>query len=499
MLANMLRSPALQSVRSRLQEFLAANYVVMVLAGAASLSFLLYWLAFVRPFDLFRLYETPLLDLQKVSSVNPLARWLLLVALVEQGVIYAIAWRVAQEAKGRAAWIVIFGGALASGLVLLIMYPYDAADIFDYIMHGRMTALYGANPFVQVISEYPHDVFRAYVGWPNTPSAYGPLWEILAAITVRLAGDGIIANVVAFKVLSGLFLAGSIGLVAAILRRVAPERALVGVLLLAWNPVVLYETLGHGHNDIVIVFWMLGAAWALLTRHYTLAILALLAGALVKFVPVLLLPAAGLVALRGLHGAGARLRFLAGTAVAGTALVVLAYAPFWENVDILGIERRQKMFTSSLPAAIYVWLQSIWGAERAAWNISTAAAALTGLFAIAMGWRAWREASWLGYARSAVYTLMFYLLITGPWFQNWYAIWPLGLAVLLPPGHALRLVQVFVFASLSKPLLFAPMFLWVTSFPSQLWRELRMGPAIMSLPWLYAVYAMWQSWWSRRR
>ena len=76
-----------------------------------------------------------------------------------------------------------------------------------------------------------------------------------------------------------------------------PPRALAGTLLLAWNPLILYETLGQGHNDVAMLFWVLACAWCLARRRYTLAVLALVAGALFKFVPLLLLPAAGLIAL----------------------------------------------------------------------------------------------------------------------------------------------------------------------------------------------------------
>jgi hypothetical protein len=64
--------------------------------------------------------------------------------------------------------------------------------------------------------------------------------EALAGIAARLVGDGVLANVLAFKLLGGFFWADSVGLVALILRQVAPQPVLAGVILLAWNPVILY-------------------------------------------------------------------------------------------------------------------------------------------------------------------------------------------------------------------------------------------------------------------
>ena len=53
-------------------------------------------------------------------------------------VLYWLGVRAAQRAQGRVAWLVVLGGALVSGGLLLWMYPIDAADIFDNIMHGRI-------------------------------------------------------------------------------------------------------------------------------------------------------------------------------------------------------------------------------------------------------------------------------------------------------------------------------------------------------------------------
>jgi alpha-1,6-mannosyltransferase len=150
--------------------------------------------------------------------------------------------------------------------------------------------VYGGNPFLPATSQFATDPFYEYIAWKGWPSAYGPGWETMAALVARLAGNGVVANVLAFKMLPGAFLCARLGLVALTLREKAPQHALASTLLLAWNPIVLFEIWGNGHNDMAMVFWMLVAALALSRRRYTLATLALVAGALVKFIPVLLIP-----------------------------------------------------------------------------------------------------------------------------------------------------------------------------------------------------------------
>jgi len=286
-----------------------------VLLGAGALSVLCYWWFFVRPFGLLDMANRPLQDLFKLSKTDPGARGQVIAGYLILGALYWLGWRAAQRIErkdARRAWIIVVGAALIAALTLLFMYPFGAADLFDNIMHGRILGVYRGNPFADVTAQFRGDPLYSYTAWRRTPSAYGPAWEMLAGGTAWLVHQtlgvsetprvSVVANAVAFKLLSGAFLAASALVVALILRRKAPERALAGVLLLAWNPVILVETLGNGHNDIAMIFWVLAAAWALVGGRYTLAVLALVVGALVKFVPVLMLPAALLVAWRELGG-----------------------------------------------------------------------------------------------------------------------------------------------------------------------------------------------------
>jgi alpha-1,6-mannosyltransferase len=485
---------ALQQIRSRVQAPVAARYANLVLASAAIGAVLLYWIALVQPYNLLDLYDRPLLDLYRISKEDPAARWPMLWALLAVGVFYWLGWRAAQRAQGRLAWVIVLGGALASATTLLFLFPFGAADIFDNIMHGRLLGIYWHNPFYAVAQQFPDDPFRPYMAWPGHPSAYGPLWELLAAGATRLTGDGIVANVIVFKLIGGFFLAASTLVVMAILHRFAPERALAGVVLLAWNPIILYETLGHGHNDIAMVFWILLSVWLLLSERYTLAILALLVGALIKYIPLLMLPAAGLIALRNLPDWRARLRFVTITALLAIGLVLLAYSLFWRDLYVLSIGRRSQLFTTSIPALLhYNWLAPWLGKELSGVWISGVAAGLTALFALWQGVQAWRDQSWISFPQAAFNILMFYLLVTCLWFQSWYALWPLGLAALLPPGHAARLAALFGYAVLSKQFIFEPMWLWIKPFPAQDWRELRLGPAVLAVPWIYSLIAIWDS------
>ncbi len=224
-------------------------------------------------------------------------------------------------------WLVVGGFALLFNIALLPMYPVDAADIYDYIIRGRMSTVYGLNPMAVTPNKVSDDPFYKFAAWTNVTLGYGPGWEMIAAATSRIAGDDPTANVIAFKVLAVLCYLLTAVLGGLILREIAPRRALLGVLLFTWNPLGLFMTAGVGHNDSVMVLLMALSVYCLVRRWYVASTLAAVLGALVKFIPILILPIIALVALRELNASG-RLRYLALSGVASVALVILTFAPY---------------------------------------------------------------------------------------------------------------------------------------------------------------------------
>lgn len=495
MLSTSTSSTSLQNLKFRIQHPVAERHAVATLLIVTALSALIYAVLFTQPFSLIALQNRPLFDLRAAGNGDALIVWKQIAAFLALGGLYWLGWHAALRVRSRAAWSIVLSGALIFGGLLLFVYPFDAADLFDNILHGRILSVYGANPFQDVAAQFKSDPFFYYTAWRQSVSAYGPAWEVLAGLMVRVAGNGVVANVILFKLVLGGILAACAVLIALILRRIAPERMLAGVVLLVWNPVVLFETIGSGHNDIAMMVWVLLAAWCVLKRRYTLAVLALIGGALIKYIPLLLIPIVLALALRDLSDHRARLRFMIITSLATIVLIVIAYVPFWHGVETLSIERRAQLFTTSLPAVIFFQLQaSAPPGAAAAKGVSLIAVGLTALASLVLATRAWRDRSELSFARSAFYLLMFYLLITCLWFHQWYAIWPLAVAALLPPGHAPRLAALFSYTALIKPLVLGPLLFWQKPLPSQVLRETLLGPIVMSLAWLYAAYALWDTW-----
>ncbi|MBE0682301.1 MAG: hypothetical protein IH589_10335 [Anaerolineales bacterium] len=404
---------------------------------------------------------------------------------------YWLGYRISNKVQNRSGWVIVVFGMFTFIVVFLFVAPFDAADIYDNIMHGRILGVHQANPFQQVIADYPNDPFHEYAAWKNARSAYGPLWELLAGLTARLAGDGIIANVLAFKLLPGIFHLAGVVVVVLYLRQTAPEQALGGALLLGWNPLMLYETWGNGHNDVAMAFWFLAAAWWILRRHYTLAALSLMVGALIKFIPILLIPTVLLIGWRSLETIRARLLFLVNTALLSLLITAASYYPFWNGFATLSFDRRMQMFSASIPATIFQLLKPTLGLNDAARLVSLSALGLLAVFVLIQSFRINEKESSRNFPQTTFYILAFYLLITCLWFQQWYTLWLVCLApLLLKPNR--RLAILFSFWVVTKQLVFSRIFVATMFFKPE--TAIYLTPlhtlAVLGVPWIYAVWIL---------
>jgi hypothetical protein len=306
-------------------------------------------------------------------------------------------------------------------------------------------------------------------------------------LTARITGNSLLGTVIGFKLLCGSFYVVSVGFVIAILQRKSPGRSLTGVWLFACNPLVLYETFGHGHNDITLTACLLASVWFMIDRRYTLAILSLVVGALFKHVTLLAIPAALVCALVEMKGWKTKIRYLLITGLSSFLLIIIAYQPLWIGWKTLNLTARMYMYTTSLPAIIHTWYRDDIDLVLLSQTVSWVTSGLTLLVALYIAWRARNDRSWLSYPKAALTTLMFYLLVTCLWFQQWYMVWPIGLAALLPMGGLVFLTLMSSFTVMTKVLIAAPPLLWAKPLPRAQYRELWLSLEVMILPWLVSI------------
>lgn len=507
--------------------------VLVILGGISGMA---YYLGFVNPYRLSVHYNTPLQDLAKLngaagSAANAWAlTWIVLFAC------YFLAFRFCPPANEvsrtfrRAALFIVCGWAAFYSINMLFMYPVGAADIFDQIFRARLLSHYGLNPFVTLPASIQGDPLQKFVAWRGDPSPYGPMWESLAGGTSWLAGDDLWRNLVLFKLLVMVAYGINIVLTYGILRASKPDWALRGTLFFAWNPLMVFEVAGNGHNDSIVATFILLAVYLFVTARRVAVFPAVMAGALTKFVPVLLGPIFAAAIWRDRvgypprerttdHPAGnpvkewvhTHLDALVTLAIGTTAalgMAVLLYAPFWTGPGSIGALSREKLFTASLPKVALDLLTLNFGVNAGVAQDAVRSAAMILTILVTLGLTLWvllkgeacseieREALVSRTLSASYEVIFFYLAFATLWFQPWYLIWLIALTA--PVGRMVNANRTILFCLGGVANYFVWDFIWLWNKTPIRNIQVTAVIAIYSLPLFYSLYVWVKPWVDKR-
>ena len=269
------------------------------------------------------------------------------------------AWLVLRKTaqdRMRTTRSLIWPGAVVAGIIAIVTPAMLSHDILVYASYSRVLATYHANPYFVPISAFPGDPFTAHNYWSHVVSAYGPIWMLVCGFFGALLSPDANIYVVAFRVFALLVHLLNTWLVGRTLRTMgrSPRTVTVGMLLYAWNPLLLLESGLGGHNDgLMITFILAGILLAaraekrgelLRGRGYLPVVAALTLAALVKFTALPILAAFLLLlackALRPAAESAYKLRqalrnwrsallVLICSGLAGLLVALIFYGPFW--------------------------------------------------------------------------------------------------------------------------------------------------------------------------
>ena len=246
----------------------------------------------------------------------------LLGAVVSFVFVVRAAWR--GEVSLRTALFLTVG----AHAVVIVLPLLVSRDVYSYIAYGNIAGLHHANPYIQTPIDFPNDAVSSLVGpaWFSTPAVYGPLFTGFASLVVR-AVDSVQAQVEVFRWTALCASLGTVAVIATTVRRAKPSRAAFAVAAFGMNPVVLFSSVGSGHNDLLVAFLVAVALALLLAGRDRFAVVALTLATAVKVVaglPLLLL----VVWCTARAPAGRRLRTFVTHAGLAAAIWLVCAAPF---------------------------------------------------------------------------------------------------------------------------------------------------------------------------
>jgi hypothetical protein len=168
---------------------------------------------------------------------------------------YVWLWRE-RPALSATTVVVVATIALAT---LLPSFPVGSKDVFLYAFFGKVWGTYHSNPYTVPPAAFALDAWQPYVQvlWAKQPAPYGPLFLWQARLVDAIAAGDLLAAVALHKVIALAALAATI-LIGA--HAIAPAQRGYQAALLAWNPLLLFESIGNGHNDAVMVLLLMIAS-----------------------------------------------------------------------------------------------------------------------------------------------------------------------------------------------------------------------------------------------
>jgi hypothetical protein len=323
----------------------------------------------------------------------------------------------------------VVGGVVAVAVVAFACAPVLLShDAFSYVDYARLGVKHGLDPYVHAPEAAPSDPAFAHVTWPETTSAYGPLFTIA---TYPLAWLPVWAAIATLKALAAISVLGLAWVVAGLAARRGVDEARAAAFV-ALNPLVLVHVVGGAHNDGLAMFVaMLGVA-ALVARREAASGAALIASAAIKSSALFVAPFAFVETLRTSTSmsTGRKLdtetsfrpinRFVGGAVGAAVVLAVAGYVAFgWRWLHAFGLAGENQGRSSHM--SIPVTFARLTGIDEGA--VRTAALLLFGIAVVWLLWRTWRGFDWI---RAAAWA-GFGLLLATSWLLPWYLVWPLPL------------------------------------------------------------------------
>ena len=330
--------------------------------------------------------------------------------------------------------------SLAFQIIILFSYPALSTDVLSYILSDRVAVVYHRNVWTTKPNEFKNDPYYYLVypiypttDWTNQTRIYGGTNQAVYSLATAVSGNDFAVNLLSHKLVVFAFNLGTIFLVWLILSRFFPKELVSGMKMVFLNPLFIIETVGSGHNDILMIFFMLLAYFFVLSRKFWLSGLALALSTQVKSTSLLFA-----VVLGGYLLGQKRIKDLAVFGLFYGLTVLGIY--YLMGINIFSVVRRTAYSTSvywqSLPMLVNKFLPS-------------AKILLTAGLGVFLLWQMYKTViKKENPLKIYVEILLVYLLFFLNAYWNWYPIWILTLLPFIPDNRLQKVILAFTLTSL---------------------------------------------------
>ena len=212
----------------------------------------------------------------------------LLIASALTALIVWVVWRRRTSTPKTLGVILVFALLFRLLLIPLSELPLSS-DMYRYVWDGRVQGA-GISPYLYVPEDpalaglrddkiYPNINRRDYAHTIYPPFAQVFFWAV-SSVTQSISG---------FKLAMALCDFATIGFLVACLHRL--QQPLERVVVYAWHPLPIWEFCASGHLDALMILCVVIAIWLRLRNQPGLTGVALACATLVKFFPLVLVPA----------------------------------------------------------------------------------------------------------------------------------------------------------------------------------------------------------------
>lgn len=287
---------------------------------------------------------------------------------------------------------------------MAIFMPPANSDVFYYSMSASLAAD-GINPYVHVLADFPDNPLFTFNHWIDIGSVYGPVWTWTGSWILRITGTDPVLAITGYRVLMSV-ISIALVLVTYWIAELLTDRkpyALAAAVLVAWQPNMVFETVGQVHNDAFVILFALAALLVVLAGGMKALRNGIVLAAISSATKFVTLPILGLLVLLRVRTAiddrehrRSHLRSLALDVLAIVLVYFVSFALFWNGLATIEemLAEPSRLFSHPFWRLIEWTVGSVGGSTATSISNSIIRALMLLITVAVFGWAALRTMRW---------------------------------------------------------------------------------------------------------